>query len=61
MRKTWLIILGSFVVLLVVIQFFQPDKNNTVTDPKKDIVFALDIPKDVKKNIVNGRASLKSG
>jgi hypothetical protein len=53
MRKSWLIIIGSIAGLLIIIQFFQPEKNNNIEDPKKDIVFSLDIPKNVKKNLVN--------
>lgn len=53
MKKNWLIIIGSVVGLLIIIQFFQPEKNENIRDPRKDIVFALEVPSGVKKKIVN--------
>jgi hypothetical protein len=53
MKKTWWIILCSALALLIIIQFFQPKKNDTVANPKNDIVFALEMPANVKKKIVN--------
>lgn len=53
MKRAWYIIISSFVALLVIIQFFQPEKNNSMANPEHDIVFQLDMPASVKKTIVN--------
>jgi len=53
MKKVWLIILGSLLALFIIIQFFPPKKNDTVKDPKNDIIFSVEIPALVKKKIVN--------
>ena len=53
MKKTWLIIFGSFIALLILIQFFQPGKNDEIINPQDDIVFQLDMPTTVKKALVN--------
>lgn len=53
MKKSWYIILGSVLALLIIIQFFQPEKNDKVKDPKNDIIYAFEMPSQVKKNIVN--------
>jgi len=53
MRKTWLIIIASILALLIIIQFFPPEKNDKLVNPQLDIVFKFDMPKSVKKKIVN--------
>ena len=53
MKKTWLIIIGSIIALLIIIQFFQPAKNDDIVNPQDDIVFQLDMPSSVKKTLVN--------
>jgi len=53
MRKTWTIIIIAFFVLLIVIQFFQPEKNIHVANPQNDIVFSVEIPAMVKQKLVN--------
>jgi len=53
MKKVWLIITGSFLALLIIIQFFQPKKNDKILNPQNDIIFSLEIPVNVKKTIVN--------
>ena len=53
MKKTWLIIIGSFLALLIIIQFFRPEKNDKILNPQNDIIFSLEIPVNVKKTIVN--------
>lgn len=53
MKKTWKIILISFLALLILIQFYRPKKNDKVVNPKHDIVFTVDMPANVKKKIVN--------
>jgi hypothetical protein len=53
MKKGWIIILGSFFALLVIIQFFPPKKNDMLKDPQNDIVFALEMPKQVRTKLVN--------
>lgn len=52
MKKIWIII-GALFVIFIIIQFFQPAKNDKVANPKNDIVFALQIPTNVKQKIVN--------
>jgi hypothetical protein len=52
MKKAW-IITGSVLLVFIIIQFFQPEKNDNLANPQNDIVFALDIPVPVKKKIVN--------
>lgn len=53
MNKVWYIIIGSFLALLIIIQFFQPKKNDMLVNPQNDIVFKLEIPTAVKKKIVD--------
>ena len=53
MKKTWIIIIGIFIFLFIVIQFFPPRKNDKLLNPQDDIVFALEIPTAVKKKIVD--------
>lgn len=53
MKKRWYIIMGSILALLIIIQFFQPEKNNTLENPQNDIIFVIEIPTAVKKKIVN--------
>ena len=53
MRKTWKIIIVSIFALLIIIQFFQPEKNNKVANPKNDIVFSVEMSSMVKKKLVN--------
>ena len=45
--------MGSILALLIIIQFFQPEKNNTLENPQNDIIFVIEIPTAVKKKIVN--------
>jgi hypothetical protein len=52
MKKAWIII-GAIFAILVIIQFFQPEKNDKVANPQNDIVFSLEIPTPVKKKLVN--------
>jgi hypothetical protein len=52
MKKAWIII-GSFALIFIIIQFFRPEKNITVKNPKDDIVFQMDVPIPVKKKIVD--------
>jgi hypothetical protein len=52
MKKAWIVI-GSFFALFILIQFFQPAKNDKIANPKNDIVFSLQIPTNVKQKIVN--------
>jgi hypothetical protein len=53
MKKIWLIILGSFIALFIIIQFFQPEKNDNLVNPQNDIVFTLEVPTPVKGKIVD--------
>jgi hypothetical protein len=53
MKRTWLIIIVSFLALLIIIQFFRPEKNDTALNPENDIVFALEMPKQVRTKLVN--------
>jgi hypothetical protein len=53
MKRIWFIILGSFLALLIIIQFFPPKKNDKIINPKNDIIFSVEIPALVKKKIVN--------
>lgn len=53
MKKTWLIIIGIIIALLILIQFFQPRKNDSIANPQNDIVFQFDMPSSVKKSLVN--------
>lgn len=53
MRKSWIIALSIIVVLIIAIQFFQPEKNMSKENLKGEIVFQMEIPKNVKKKIVN--------
>jgi hypothetical protein len=52
MKKAWIII-GCFFALLIIIQFFRPEKNDTVKNPQNDIVFSMQVPALVKQKIVN--------
>jgi hypothetical protein len=52
MKKAWIII-GSLLAIFIIIQFFQPAKNEKITNPKNDIVFQVEIPTNVKKKIVD--------
>lgn len=53
MKKILLIILGIFVAFLIIIQFFPPEKNDNLVKPQDDIVFQLEVPTAVKKNLVS--------
>ena len=53
MKKLWLIIIGSFLALFIIIQFFQPEKNDNLINPQNDIVFKLEIPTMVKKKFAD--------
>ena len=53
MKKPWLIIIGSFLALLIIIQFFQPKKNDNLVNPQNDIVFVIEMPTIIKKKIVD--------
>lgn len=53
MKKALKIIIICFFAVVVIIQFFPPKKNNTIKNPQSDIAFALDVPSNVKKKIVN--------
>ena len=52
MKKTWIII-AIVLGLLIIIQFFRPEKNDKIANPQNDIIFAVDMPANVKKKIVN--------
>jgi hypothetical protein len=52
MKKTW-IILGSVFFIFIVIQFFQPEKNDKLVNPQNDIVFVMEVPATVKKKLAN--------
>ena len=52
MKKAWIII-GLLLAVFIIIQFFQPEKNDQLIDPQNDIVFQLDIPIPVKKTLVD--------
>jgi hypothetical protein len=52
MKIAWIII-GSFLALFIIIQFFQPKKNDKIMNPKNDIIFSVEIPAMVKQKIVN--------
>lgn len=53
MKKIMTIILAALVLFLIVIQFFPPEKNDHLARPQDDIVFHLDVPAAVKKNLVS--------
>ena len=53
MKKIWIVIIGSILALLILIQFFQPEKNDNLVNPQNDIVFKIDMPSPVKKKIVD--------
>jgi hypothetical protein len=52
MKKGWIII-GTLVGIFIIIQFFRPDKNDTVKNPQNDINFAVEIPTLVRQKLVN--------
>jgi len=52
MKKSW-IILGSVGLIFIVIQFFQPEKNDKLVNPQNDIVFVLEVPVPVKKKLAD--------
>jgi hypothetical protein len=52
MKIAWIII-GSFLALFIIIQFFQPKKNDKIANLKNDIIFTVEIPTIVKKKIVD--------
>jgi hypothetical protein len=53
MKKTWIIIIGAVVLVLIVIQFFQIKQNVTPATTQADIIFQLQIPELVRKNLAN--------
>jgi hypothetical protein len=53
MKKVWIIIIAAVIFIFIVIQFFQPAKNDNPVNPQNDIVFKLEIPTAVKKKIVD--------
>ena len=53
MKIIWIVIIGSILALLILIQFFQPEKNDNLVNPQNDIVFNIDMPSPVKKKIVD--------
>jgi hypothetical protein len=53
MKKIWLTILIVIVAALVIIQFFQPERNISKAATEDDIFFQLETDQLVKKNIVN--------
>jgi hypothetical protein len=52
MNKTWIII-ASVILIFIVIQFFQPEKNDNRENLQQDIVFTMELPTQVKKKIVD--------
>ncbi len=52
MKKVW-IILGSLVLVFIIMQFFRPEKNDNLVNPKNDIVFSLDVPGPVRKKLAD--------
>ena len=52
MKKSWIVI-AIVLGLLIIIQFFRPEKNDKIVNPQNDIIFAVDMPANVKKKIVN--------
>lgn len=52
MKKGWIII-GALAGIFIIIQFFRPEKNDTVKNPKNDINFTIEIPALVKQKLVN--------
>ncbi len=53
MRKPWVIISVIFLSIVVIIQFFQPQRNLNKVASKDDIFLNLSADQLVKKNIVN--------
>lgn len=53
MKKTWRIVIIVIIGLVIIIQFFQPEKNDKLANPQDDIVFQLDIPAPVRETLVN--------
>jgi hypothetical protein len=53
MKRTWLIIGTVILAALIVIQFFQPERNQTKAATENDIFFQIETDQLVKKNIVN--------
>lgn len=51
--KKWSVIIGSVLILVViVIQFFRPEKNNSPVSTD-DLIFNVQIPNGVKRTLVN--------
>ena len=53
MRKKWIIVITSLVLVIAVIQLFQPAKNISKSASPDEIVFHVTIPAIVKKKLVN--------
>jgi len=53
MRKPWVIIAIAVVAVLVIIQFFQPERNLSKVASTDDIFFQVQADQLVKKNIVS--------
>jgi len=53
MKKPWVIVTLAVVAVLIIIQFFQPEKNVTKAATTDEIFFQLKCDQLVKKNIVN--------
>ena len=53
MGKKWFVIIGALAILFLVIQLFQPEKNNSKAASPDEIVFQVTIPAGVKKKLVN--------
>jgi hypothetical protein len=53
MKKPWVIFTIIILALLIVIQFFQPDRNITKAASNDDIFFQVQSDQLVRKNLVN--------
>jgi len=53
MKKPWVIFTITILAILIVIQFFQPDRNITKAASNDDIFFQVQSDQLVRKNIVN--------
>jgi cbb3-type cytochrome oxidase cytochrome c subunit len=53
MKKPWVIITLVIIAALIIIQFFQPEKNITKAATTDEIFFQVQCDQLVKKNIVN--------